>query len=241
MSPEAVQALARGLFPAGVAVAAADPRAPASGLFGEEAAAVARAVEPRRREFAAGRRAARAALASLGIAPAAIPMGADRAPVWPAGAVGSISHTAPRPGATGPAACAAAAARADAFGALGLDVEGAAPLAPALRAQILVPAEAEALEARPEAERGRLAKLIFCAKECAYKAQYPLTGALFGFEGMRIDWSFAPDGRAGRFAAVFLRPAGAFAPGDRLEGRFAFAGGLVAAGVALRQAPVSRR
>ena len=54
--------LLRTLLPTTVQVAAADPCAPVPPLPGVEAAAVAGAVERRRREFAAGRSAARAAL-----------------------------------------------------------------------------------------------------------------------------------------------------------------------------------
>ena len=50
-----VRAMARALLAADVAVAASDPRAAPDGLMPEEAAAVAGAVDRRRREFAADR------------------------------------------------------------------------------------------------------------------------------------------------------------------------------------------
>ena len=58
--------------------AAADP----SGLWPEERAAIALAMPGRRREFAAGRVLARRALERLGIGDVALPVGADRAPVF---------------------------------------------------------------------------------------------------------------------------------------------------------------
>ena len=61
-------------------------------LFPDEQAAVSRAVEKRRAEFAAGRSLARIALTEIGHAPCAIAQ-ADRAPVWPLGIVGSITHS----------------------------------------------------------------------------------------------------------------------------------------------------
>ena len=84
-------ALAR-VLPPGVAVAVEDPAASAEGMFDAEARAVARAVPARRAEFAAGRRAAHRAMERLGVPAAPVAMGSDRAPVWPPGVIGSISH-----------------------------------------------------------------------------------------------------------------------------------------------------
>ena len=60
MSAALIAAL-RARLPEGLALAASDPCAEATGLWPEEATAIARAVPNRRREFAAGRRAARRA------------------------------------------------------------------------------------------------------------------------------------------------------------------------------------
>ena len=62
------------------------------GLFPEEEALVAGAVTKRREEFAAGRNAARAALAGLGPPPCPLLRAGRRAPAWPQGIVGSITH-----------------------------------------------------------------------------------------------------------------------------------------------------
>jgi len=64
-----------------------------SDLFLEEKQAVDRAVPKRQREFAAGRMAARQAMAQIGKTPAPIPVNTDRSPHWPEGVVGSISHS----------------------------------------------------------------------------------------------------------------------------------------------------
>ena len=61
---EELAAAVRNLFGPGVAVAAADPRAPATGLLPEETAPTGTMVEKRRGECAAGRRAARGAFLS---------------------------------------------------------------------------------------------------------------------------------------------------------------------------------
>src|SRR5688500_16527321 len=60
----------------------------------EERNLVARAVEPRRREFGTTRACARTALGRLGVDPVPIPRGPGGAPRWPAGIVGSLTHCA---------------------------------------------------------------------------------------------------------------------------------------------------
>ncbi len=186
----------RDLFPPEVAVAVRDPRLPHTGLLPEEESAIGGAVERRRREFAAGRAAARQAMDALGLPKRPIPMGRDRAPVWPEGVVGSISHS--------DAFCLAAVARSDRVLALGVDVEPDLPLEETLWDSVLTPDELAWLSARPAGERGRLARLIFSAKECVYKARYPLTRTLHGFTDMRVDLDLP----AGAYRAVLLRDIG---------------------------------
>lgn len=142
----------------GIAFGAAETAHP------DEEAAITRAVSARQTEFRLGRMAARRALAGLGVN-APVPMGADRAPVWPAGVVGSITHH------DGIAVAVVAHQ-----GALGLDLDGTAPLAPELVAEICRPEE-DAAEARR----------IFSAKEAAFKAQYPTNRVVFGFHGLSVD------------------------------------------------------
>jgi len=211
-----VETAARDLLPADVALAVTDPTSVESGNDGPlpqiEAAAIASARPLRQTEFIAGRRAARRAMTDLGLPPAPVPVGADRAPQWPGGVIGSLSHTR--------TVCLAAVAPASAARAIGIDVEDDAPLEEALIPSICTRAE-RARYAGPDA--ARLAKLTFSAKEAAYKAQYPLTKTLFGFN--HLDVTF--DAAKGRFDATFLAPAGAFETGDVLHGRFAQVGGHV--------------
>lgn len=200
--------LAERLFEDPVRTAEVDPRSISSGLLPEEEPAISRAVEKRRREFIAGRVCAREAMAALGMPPSPIVPGPDRAPIWPKGVIGTITHTHTW--------CAAAIARTgEGVRAIGLDVEADEPLKPTLFRPITVPEERAWLDAQPASERGVLGKLVFSAKECAYKAQYPLTGCFFGFSGMRIHL----DVGGGSFAAVFLRDAGEFHCGDELRGK----------------------
>ena len=102
----------------GPGVAVSEPVQGDLALWPDEAAAVARAIPKRRGEFAQGRSAARAAMGLLGHPPMAIPAGSDRAPIWPKGLVGSITHTN--------GLCAAALSQNAA--ALGIDAEQAVPL-----------------------------------------------------------------------------------------------------------------
>lgn len=204
------------LLPPGAAVVAFDPAAPAPPPWPGEAPGTGRIAPARAAEFAAGRAALRQAMARLGRPPAAVPMGPDRAPVWPAGLTGSLTHTA----ALGLAAVAPAA-----LGPFGIDAEPDAPLDPELWEAVLRPEERAALEALPPAARGRQARHVFVAKEALHKAQFPLTGRVPGFEAVRIE------GKGPAFRAVFAVRTGRFAPGAALPGRWAAAAGHLLAAV----------
>jgi 4'-phosphopantetheinyl transferase EntD len=80
------------ILPAEVVSAEAFDDAVGAYLFPEEQAVIVNAVEARRREFGTVRRCAREALASLGYPPAPLLPGQERAPQWPAGIVGSMTH-----------------------------------------------------------------------------------------------------------------------------------------------------
>ena len=185
-----------------------DPGAADDTLLPGERAAIEHAVDKRRREFIAGRTCARRAMAALGEPPAPILQGEDRAPIWPQSLVGCITHTDTR--------CAVAIARvADGFRSLGLDIEPATAIKPELLRIICLPEERAYLDSQSAGERGLLGKLIFSAKECAYKCQYTLSRTFLDFHAMRVY----PDLAGGGFVAVFQRAAGSFAAGDELRGR----------------------
>ncbi|MEZ5714965.1 MAG: 4'-phosphopantetheinyl transferase superfamily protein [Paracoccaceae bacterium] len=209
-------ALAR-VLPDGVALACTDPGAPEEegALFAIEAAAVARAVPARRAEFAAGRLAAHRALAGLGRLPEPVAMGPDRAPVWPDGVAGSISHCE--------GACVALAAEAARFPSLAVDLEPDADLPEDLWPLICREDERAWLESLPEAERGRAARLIFSAKECAFKLQYPLTRRMLDFSAVAV----AIEPGRGRFRVRFPDDLGAALPQLAGPGRFGRAAGFV--------------
>lgn len=219
--PALVAALAQSVLPPGLAVVARDPRLRPDTTDPSEEAAVRGAVPARVAEFHSGRAAARAAMIALGLPPRPVPMGPDRAPVWPDGVSGSISHM--------PAACVAVVGRADDWAGIGIDIEQATALDPVLIGEITTRAERLWLGTQLPTERGLMAKLIFSAKEAVYKAQYPLSGQLFGFDTLclRIDRNTS------RFEAEFLIAQGPFKVGTRLQGAYVHAAGVLLTGVAL--------
>lgn len=182
---DGVRAALRQMLGPHAGIGATDPRQMVP-LWDEETAAVARAIPKRRAEFAAGRSAARAAMAEIGIAPVAIPQGRDRAPLWPAGLAGSIAHC--------DTCCIAAVALHGHYAALGVDIEPATRLATDLIEVICTPAERAWLGNQPDP--GLAAKVIFSAKEAVYKAQYPLTGKVIGFDAVTLEMT------AGAFRVV---------------------------------------
>lgn len=201
----------RAVLPPGIRLGQADPARRYPLLPGED---LPQAVPRRLSEFSAGRAAARVA---LGRPDQALPMGPDRAPVWPAGSLGSITHCA--------GLCLAIAARSADFQGLGLDAEPEVALDPALWDQILRPDEQAAGLPPP----GLTVLAHFVAKEASYKAQYPLSRQLFGFQTLRLR--FAGD----RFQAEFTEPVGRFPRGHLLHGRMIRAGGYLGALVTLAQ------
>lgn len=166
-----------------------------------------RAIPARLREFAAGRHAARGALQALGVALAPVFHGADRAPVWPEGIIGSITHTATD--------CLAVAMRASGLRGIGIDLEPADPLDPNLWDTVLRAEEQDALMCLPEDQRGLTALRIFCAKEAAFKAFYPLTQTMVGFEVLHLDL------RGDRFIGTFQTALGPLRKGAAVQGRIA--------------------
>jgi enterobactin synthetase component D len=136
-----------------------------------------KAAPKRRAEFLAGRHCAQSALRTYSaiFAEYVIPRGADRAPIWPAEVVGSITHT------QGYAAAAVADTRA--LRGVGLDIERwVRPSAPAnLGAHLARPGELERLVAESGWSEVEALTLLFSAKESLYKCLYPEVQRYFGF------------------------------------------------------------
>jgi enterobactin synthetase component D len=134
--------------------------------------------ELRQLQFESGRECARAALLQLGET-GAVGVAADRTPIWPAGFVGSITHSQNWTW--------AAVAADHAIRSIGIDTE-----------TLLEPAIADQLQdeiATPD--EWKLANnlgwnwsttfaLLFSAKESFYKCWYPVTRAYFDFKQARL-------------------------------------------------------
>lgn len=194
-----ILAAARALAPEGIAIAARDPTKPSPPLWQGEV--LAKAIPRRQTEFAAGRACVRDAMAQLGLAPSAVPHGPDRAPVWPQGLHGSITHSA--------RACLAAITLAPRL--IGIDLEPAIPLEEALWDAVLLPQERRAVMTAQDP--GLQAKLIFSAKEAAYKAQYLRSHTLLDYHAM--DITVTPQG----FTARFTQTVPGFAQNTLLKGQ----------------------
>ncbi|MEX0836688.1 MAG: 4'-phosphopantetheinyl transferase superfamily protein, partial [Gemmatimonadota bacterium] len=156
-----------------------------SELGPREAEAIARAVPKRRTEFARGRACAREALrragcgveASVGAPDSSgfveIPVGASRAPVWPEGFTGSITHC--------DGFVAAVVARTGVLRGIGLDAEPDRPLPDGVAAQVLTPEE----QASPPDSLHDIVR--FSAKESIHKAVFPLTGVWLDFLDVALE------------------------------------------------------
>ncbi|MCC1482665.1 4'-phosphopantetheinyl transferase family protein [Roseibaca sp. Y0-43] len=213
---------ARPLFSDLVAMAWADPTAPMPRLIGDEVLAVEQVRPTRAREFGAGRAAAREAMGLLGHPPRPVLQGEDRAPVWPTGLTGSISHTARD--------CMAVVTDAPEIIALGLDLEPATPLESALWPETCTMPEMHWLASLGPSQRGHFAKLIFSAKEAVYKAQYQVSRQMLEFHDVALEMDLASN----RFVATLKTDVAGFRPDAQLAGRFAILGAAFICAVELR-------
>lgn len=175
-------------------------------LLPEEARYVEKAVVKRRLEFAAGRRCARLALAGLGVTPGPILPGEDRAPRWPSGIIGSITHSG--------AYCAAAVGWTAQFRGIGIDAEQLGAVDPSLWPTICSAGELAWLRVQPEEERAALATKFFCAKEAFYKCQYTVTGRWLDFHDVAVTIAVDTFTAATGAAHGELVATGAFAIGN---------------------------
>lgn len=211
------------ILPPSVAVCEAFDDPADATLFPPEEAIVARAVAKRRREFATGRWCARRALADLGLPATSVPSGARGAPRWPAGVVGSITH------------CdgyrAAAVARSRHLRTIGIDAEPHAPLPDGVLNLVAAQAEREHLHAlAATATDLHVDRLLFSAKESAYKAWFPLTGRWLGFEDVAVTIDVATRGFMARLLVPGPRVNGTDLTG--FTGRWLIQNGLIITAVA---------
>ncbi|HWE90877.1 MAG TPA: 4'-phosphopantetheinyl transferase superfamily protein [Pseudonocardiaceae bacterium] len=196
---------------------------PTAALLPEEQAMVARSVEKRRREVTNARTCARRALGRLGLPATPILRGAKGEPLWPAGVVGSITHTA--------GYYAAAVADAGRVRSVGIDAEVHDQLPDGVLRHIAVAEELAWLKEIGRHQAIWWERLLFSAKESVYKAWFPLARRWLGFEDALI--TFDPD--AGTFAVRLLVDGTVESgpPLSELSGRFLAEDGYVLTAITL--------
>jgi 4'-phosphopantetheinyl transferase EntD len=163
---------------------------------------------------------ARLALGRLGHGPVAIVPGPQRAPCWPVGYVGSLTHCA--------GFRAAVVAHSSDLAGLGVDAEPNLSLPLGVEEIVLDSQERRHVAELTSQWRGpHWDRVIFSAKESVYKVWSPLTGRWLNFDEAEVRVS--PN--TGSFA-VQVRAANP-GPLATFTGRFAVADGIIGTAVAL--------
>jgi len=183
-----------------------------------EARLVERAVESRQREFSTGRVLARRLLAQMNVTDFELLRDEDRVPLWPAGIVGSISHTGNL--------CAVAVAAETVCSGIGVDVEPDEPVGTGIERRVCTPPEVAWLDRGPAAERGHRCRMIFSVKEAVYKAFYPQRREFWGFQEVSVKIDLP--------AQCFTARPPASSGAGQVEGRLIRRAGWIISGVAIR-------
>jgi 4'-phosphopantetheinyl transferase EntD len=195
---------------------------PSAGLYAAEAAALGSVSKERRSEFSSVRWCARRAMARLGLPPAPVLPSPEGAPQWPAGVVGSLTHCS--------GYRAAALARSSDLQAIGIDAEPHGPLPDGVLAKVARPSErAQVRELSDSEPRIHWDRVLFTAKESAYKTWFPLARRPLGFKETRI--TLHPDD--GTFDVQFRVP-GPLVGREKLDGftgRWTVGGGLAVSAI----------
>jgi 4'-phosphopantetheinyl transferase EntD len=217
----------RELFVAPVSACIASPDMYDAALFVEEEDYIRKAVPGRRKEYAAGRAAARKALACAGGHVAPIVADADRSPRWPMGFSGSITHCE--------GFCSAVVARVEDAAALGFDAELSDPLGADVHHLVCRTKDIEHFRRLPRVDGVDWPKLAFSAKESFYKCYYPTTRSLLGFRDVSVAFSIDAEAPARGTFSVVLEDKTKPMPRDAtaFEGRWLAMGERVYTGVTL--------
>jgi 4'-phosphopantetheinyl transferase EntD len=161
-------------------------------------------------EFARGRASARRALLELGRCRESVLIGRDGEPLWPAGVVGSISHT--------PDFACALAARG--LRAVGVDVERCDRDLSERAWQVVLAG------AKLERDSARERVAVFAIKEAFFKLAFPSTRQRFGFSAVSVR-TFGPG--LGCRVQLLRQLSGAFHRGATFLGNYVYGAGLVLA------------
>lgn len=163
-------------------------------LLPNERTPLARFGPSRRRTYAGGRVALRAALAELGAPDVAILSDERGAPVLPPGFSGSIAHKDTL------AVALAVASEPGRF--VGVDVEDAEPLRVDVSRHVLTDEEQRACAGLEEAERLRVLRVTFAVKEAIYKAIAPVCRRYVGFREVAVAIGLGPEHPSRRDATL---------------------------------------
>lgn len=176
-------------------------------------------VAKRQTEYLAGRLCARAALTHLTGAAHTPGIGDDRAPQWPTGTLGAITH--------GSGWAGAVVGNSSQWRGLGLDVERIMPASRAQRlaAEILTPGEQQRLASLPAELHAQRISLTFSLKESLFKALYPQVLRRFYFQDAELV-SVSAERKVGLRLLIDLHPD--WPAGSEMTGQFvAFEGYLL--------------
>lgn len=150
----------------------------------EQRALSDRASAIRKSEFHLGRAAANECLEKMGFAPTPpVPQGFDRAPIWPEGVIGSISHSGRW--------AVAAIGRNHEVRMIGVDIERTRPMSvDRLSGRIATDEEAELLKLHQESDNDFpfMQTVIFSAKESIYKAFFGTLNIKLKFADISFAW-----------------------------------------------------
>jgi len=143
-------------------------------ILAEEAGSFSNCAEVVRRQGGAARIAARKLLNAAGHGNWPLLRRVGMGPLWPPGVVGSISHSENH--------AVAVLASSASFAGLGVDIEPAVPLPVEIWNFVALPHEREFLDCDSIQSR-----VLFCAKEAAYKAVHPIDGRFLEMHDIAVD------------------------------------------------------
>jgi 4'-phosphopantetheinyl transferase EntD len=129
-------------------------------------------------DFSTGRFCAKKALLSLGINNADILIGDNNEPLWPQNITGSISHSNHLVGAI--------TSSKDKVISIGIDIETIGKVGPDVWNLVFTTAEQNFISALEKHQQELYSTLLFSAKECFYKLQFPLTKQYIDFKEVEI-------------------------------------------------------
>lgn len=148
-------------------------------LFPEEKEYILKCVSKRKKEFIAGRSAARLAMKKLDVPAEAVPRGEQNEPIWPDSLTGSISHT--------DEICLCVIGSREHYSAIGIDIEDPKRIESSLFPSIFSDTELKRLEDFKDEELALHATALFSAKEAFFKLQHQLTGQWMGFKDVEVS------------------------------------------------------